>query len=406
MIFTNVADPANAGRRTFATPPQALGGEALTTDIAIADLDRDGDLDIVTAASSGAPRARVRAGGWRLHKHFAWARRSSTAAPLPSPTVNGDAFVDLVFANSGTSTVLINTGSGATFAAGTGVGPHDARDAVLVNLFGDALPELVLANSDGGAAVYRNTGGRFTLETTLTTGPTTAVATGDFNADNRPDLVFARNTATLPAVPSALVWLNTSGSNGQLFVSDELGAAMTARLLVRDFDLDSRPDVLALNGYGARIFTNAGAGNGTFALHPQQLATPGARDAVAGRFSSDDRVDLAVINDSVAIFINDGAGNFGEPDSNAPVIQLRGDATINIVIDSTYSDAGASATDRKTATSPRGSSSRTPSTRLCSVPTPSRTRWRIFRATRRNPSRARSTCSRRQPRSRAAAAAH
>jgi len=195
--------------------------------------------------------------------------------------------------------------------------------------------------------VYRNTGGRLTLETALATGPTTAVTSGDFNADNRFDLVFARDTATLPAAPSALVWLNTSGSNGQLFVSDELGAAMTTRLLVRDFDLDSRPDVFALNGYGARIFTNAGAGNGTFALHPQQLATPGARDAAAGKFSSDDRVDVAVLNDSVAIFINDGAGNFGEPDSNAPVIQLRGDATIDIVIDSTYSDAGASATDRE-----------------------------------------------------------
>ena len=359
VIFTNVADPANAGRRTFATPPQALGGEALTTDIAIADLDRDGDLDIVTAASSGAPaRVFVQTGGAFTSASLGLADVDSRAVAVGD--VNGDAFLDLVFANSGTSSVLINTGSGATFAAGTGVGPHDARDAVLVNLFGDTLPELVLANSDGGAAVYRNTAGIFTLETTLTTGPTTAVATGDFNADNRPDLVFARNTATLPAVPSALVWLNTSGSNGQLFVSDELGAAMTARLLIRDFDLDSRPDVFALNGYGARIFTNAGAGNGTFALHPQQLATPGARDAAAGKFSSDDRVDLAVINDSVAIFINDGAGNFGEPDSNAPVIQLRGDATINIVIDSTYSDAGARQRTAKTATSPRGSSSRTP----------------------------------------------
>jgi len=55
-----------------------------------------------------------------------------------------------------------------------------------------------------------------------------------------------------------------------------------------------------------------------------------------------------VLNDSsVAVFINDGAGNFGEPDSNAPVIQLRGDATINVVIDSTYSDAGATATDQE-----------------------------------------------------------
>ena len=105
--------------------------------------------------------------------------------------------------------------------------------------------------------------------------------------------------------------------------------------------------MLALNGNGVRIFTNAGAANGTFALHPQQLATPGARGAAAGKFNNDDRVDLAVVGDGVALFVNDGAGNFGQPDSNAPVIQLRGDPTVNITIDAPYSDAGATATDKE-----------------------------------------------------------
>jgi hypothetical protein len=330
----------------FATPAQALGGEALANDVAVVDLDRDGDLDIVTAAGNGAPdRAFVNAGGTFTSTALGNAGVDSRA--VAAADVNGDAAVDLVFANSGTSTVLINNGSGVAFTAAAGVGPHDARDVLLVDLFGDTLPELVLANADGAAAVYRNTRGAFTLETTLTTGPTSAVSTGDFNGDNRADLVFTRDTATLPAVPSALAWLNTSGANGQLFVSDELGAAAATGLLVRDFNSDARLDVLALNGNGVRIFTNAGAGNGTFALHPQQLATPGARGAAAGKFSNDDRVDLAVVGDNVAVFVNDGAGNFGQPDSNAPVIQLRGEATVNITIDATYTDAGATATDKE-----------------------------------------------------------
>ncbi len=350
VVFTNVADPASPGRRTFATPPQTIGGETLTTDVAVIDLDRDGDLDIVTAAGIGAPdRAFVNANG--VFTSTALGNATVDSRAVTAGDINGDAFVDLVFAGSGTSTVFLNTGSGAVFTPGAGIGPNDARDVLLVDLSGDTLPELVLANAGGGAAVYRNAGGAFTLAATLATGPTSAVSAGDFNADTRADLVFARESATsatLPAAPSALVWLNTSGAGGQFFVSDELGAAATAALLVRDFNVDTRSDVLALNGNGVRIFTNAGAANGTFALHPQQLATPGARGAAAGRFNNDDRVDFAVIGDNdVTIFVNDGTGDFGEPDPNPPVIQLRGDATVNLIIDAPYSDAGATATDKE-----------------------------------------------------------
>jgi VCBS repeat-containing protein len=344
LLFTNVADPTNPGRRTFATPAQALGGEALTTDVIVADLDRDGDLDVVTAAGGGAPeRVFLNAGG--VFASAALGPVGSDSRAVAVGDINGDASVDLVFARPETSAVFMNTGSGGAFTPRAGVGPHDARDALLVDLFGDTLPELVLATAGDGAAVYRNTGGVLTLAVTLPTGPTSAVATGDFNADGRADLAFARDTATLPAVPSALVWLNGGGANGQFFVSDELGAAAATALVVRDFNLDQRADVLALNGYGARIFTNAGGASATFALHAQQLATPGARAAAAGRFSNDDRVDLAVVGDGVAVFVNDGAGNFGEPDSTPPVIALRGSASVTLTIDSQYVDAGATATD-------------------------------------------------------------
>jgi hypothetical protein len=141
------------------------------------------------------------------------------------------------------------------------------------------------------------------------------------------------------------VWLTTANPVNPFFVADELGAAATADLLVDDFNLDSRADVLASSGYGARVFTNAGAANGTFILHPQQVAAVGSQGVAIGNFNSDDRVDLAIVGEAVAVFVNDGSGNFGQPDTTPPVIQLRGAETVNVTIDAAYSDAGATASD-------------------------------------------------------------
>lgn len=344
VLFANIADPTNSAHRMLTPTPTSLGGEALGTDVAIVDLDRDGDLDIVVAAAAGAPdRAFLAAGGAFTTAALGAATLDSRA--VSAADVNGDGFVDLVFANAGGNSLLVNTGSGGTFTPGPRIGVGDTRDVLLVDLLGDALPELVLANADGDATVYGNSGGVFTLARTLTTGPTSSVATGDFNADGRADLVFGRETATAPAMPTTLVWLNGAANGGQLFVSDELGAAATSALLVRDVDLDDRNDVLALNSAGLRIFTNSGAANGTFVLHPQQLATPSARGVAAGKFSNDDRVDLVIGGTDVTLFINDGKGNFGSGDSTPPTLTLRGEATMNITIDTPFNDPGATATD-------------------------------------------------------------
>jgi hypothetical protein len=196
--------------------------------------------------------------------------------------------------------------------------------------------------------VYRNTGGAFQLELTLATGPTTSVAAADFNNDGRVDLVFGRSTGAAPtAVPSNLVWLNTSATGGSFFLSDELGAAPTAAVTVADFDLDGDADILAINDTGAhQLYTNVGGASGAFALHPQQIAGAGALAVAVGALSVDARVDAALVGpNGVAVFYNDGSGNLGSGDITAPTIQLRGEPSVTLTVEDVYSDPGATATD-------------------------------------------------------------
>jgi VCBS repeat-containing protein len=345
-VFMNIIDPAKTGRRMLANLPISVGEIGPSNGIAAADFNGDHIVDIVTAGGAGVPSRIYMNSGPAAFTGANVGDVNDDSYAVAVGDVNGDGLLDIVFANNGPTSVYLNRGAGV-FELAAKLGTANSRGAVLVDLFGDSLPELVLANANGNAAVYRNTAGAFSLELTLPTGPTTSVTAADLNGDQRADLVFGRDTSTLPAAPSGMVWLNTSTASGSFFLSDQLGASLNAAVAAADIDLNGSTDIIVVNKTGAhQVYANSGTSSGAFNLFPQQINLGGALAVATGKFSVDDRVDVALAgSDGIAIYYNDGAGNLGGGDLTPPTITLLGSATVTLTVGDTYTDAGATASD-------------------------------------------------------------
>ncbi len=157
-VLLNIVDTANANRRILSTTPIALGGSSPSRAIAVADFERRSQLRHRDGGQRrlpepGVPEFRRRGVHGRRHRRRerrqlcrrGRGRERRRAARYRVRERRPDERV-------------LEQGSGI-FELAAKVGTANSRGVVLVDLFGDALPELVLANANGDATVYRNTAG-------------------------------------------------------------------------------------------------------------------------------------------------------------------------------------------------------------------------------------------------------
>ncbi len=136
-----------------------------------------------------------------------------------------------------------------------------------------------------------------------------AIATGDFNGDNKPDLAVLNNGSN-----SVTILLgNGSGGFTAAATSPATGNS-PGSIAAGDFNGDGKLDLAVANSVSNTVTILLGNGNGTFTAAPASPATGNNPSSIIARdFNADNKLDLAITNNgssSVTILLGNGDGTF------------------------------------------------------------------------------------------------
>jgi len=252
---------------------------------------------------------------------------------IVSADFNGDGLLDLAVGNADTSNVEILLGAGAgEFSpvldgdinsnsstpsdidyVATGSGPTAMATG---DFNGDGKPDVIVASGNGSYTVLLGQGnGAFTATTysvsSLLSGSPVQLAVGDFNGDGFADVAIASSGN------NAVVILLGNGNGTFAASSTPSNAGNPYAVAVGDFNGDGKQD-LAVGGLTGAFGILLGNGDGTFAIG-QNLGQGGATSLVVGDFNGDGIADIADVNNGGSL--------------NIVSMQGKGDGTFTVVQD-------------------------------------------------------------------------
>jgi len=300
----------------FPTSSELPGGAAPTRSIAAADVDGDGDLDVLLGNyGDGIPsRVLINAGDGTFPTSIELTKESLDTNSIAAADLDGDGDIDLLLGNDNSpSRLLLTTGDG-TFPTST-VLPGNLSNTfsiVSADIDGDGDLDVLLGNLGSPSRVLLNAGdGTFPTSVTLPGGSanTRSIAVADLDGDGDLDVLLGNENS-----PSRLL-----RKTGNSYLSTMLpgNVAVTSSIAAADVDGDGDLDVLLGNADSpSRVLLNAG--DGTF---PTSITLPGSTNTysiAAADMDGDGDLDvlLGISGDRSRILLN---GNCtATPSNNQP----------------------------------------------------------------------------------------
>ena len=281
--------------------------------ILAADLDGDGYVDLATSNRVGSATVLWGKGDATFNKIVSYKVQGALAIAdafwIAAADLNGDGALDLVVSVFGASgpdpsapgqvAVLLNRG-GRSFANPVFYADRAAVAVVAGDFDGDGKPDIATADFDGSVSVFRGAGqGRLgQLEVYSTGGQGVAIAAGDFNGDGVLDLATGNDGSGSVSVLAGL-------GHGSFGLPVSFGAGNTHSIAVVDLNGDGHLDLIS-GGYDegfVRFWPGRGDGKFLAEVRIPTTRAAGVRGVAAVDFNGDGKLDLAVADRSTSIHI-------------------------------------------------------------------------------------------------------
>jgi hypothetical protein len=292
------------------------------SQVVIGDFNKDNRLDIAVVNFNGNSLGIFL--GYDAGKFNTLTEFSTSYGSLPTSLTigdfNRDNQMDMAVSNYGSNNlgVFFGNGSGSFVIDGTYFTGFESEPSMVISadLNDDNILDLATTNvgldSIGVFLGYKN--GSFADQTLYSTNPNSKpqfLATGDFNNDNRADLVVANFGADNIGV---LLGYNLETLVGQL-IYPSTGEIHLTSMAIGDFNNDNQLDIVGPDLDTSSVFVFFGEGNGTFLSHITYSTGTGSSpySVAVGDFNNDNHLDIVVANygtNNVGLFFGYGNGTF------------------------------------------------------------------------------------------------
>lgn len=321
--FTLLPPTVTSGQFGVANPVTVLAAVQFT---AAADLDRDGDMDLLSATfdGDGTIAWHENTSNENFIRHIITTAATEATCVIPCD-MNGDGYLDVVCSSLGNSTIAWFENDGQQQFSRHVVSTSASRvsNIFVADLDGDDDPDIVsTTKGDNAVAWYQNDGLAFTKHviTTSVSAPC-SVSVADLDRDGDLDVIvasFSDNTVS---------WYANDGS--EIFTKRIIAtnAGGVRGMFVADLDGDGDQDIVASCLNSNKIAWYENDGGGTFTDHNINSVAPQASAVSVADMDGDG--DLDVLGGSrgdttLAWFENIGTHSFPEHIITTSNIQARG----------------------------------------------------------------------------------